>query len=180
MNAKENVRDFDLSRPYLDSFQAIVFLLHSERPLHLCRPHPRQFFADDIILFLHEPRTTSLYKRSLYPSFPAVLLVGFTSIACISSDLRRVHSKKPPVYLQAVLQSGFLIESIERQLLDEGESVNQDIVALCSELHSLHFLTSHDRSHIGFADAHYPVFHDLSSHRRIAGSGCKGSLRDIP
>ena len=89
-------------------------------------------------------------------------------------------SSRAPDDLSLQTKSVSLIESIERQLLDEGESVNQDIVALCSELHSLHFLTFHDRSHIGFADTHYPVFHDLSSHRRIAGSGCKGSLRDIP
>lgn len=59
-------------------------------------------------------------------------------------------------------QPGLLIESVERQLLDELESVNQDVVALRTELYALHFLAPHYRPHIGLADAHYPILNTLA------------------
>ena len=63
--------------------------------------------------------------------------------------------------LQAVRQPRPLVEGIERQLLDEGESVHKDVVALRPELYTPDLLPSHYRSHVGLADAHYPVFHAL-------------------
>ena len=66
------------------------------------------------------------------------------------------------VHLQAVRQPGSLIEGVERQFLNKGESVYQDVVAFRSELYYLQFLATHDRSHIGFTDTHYPVFHTFT------------------
>lgn len=51
-----------------------------------------------------------------------------------------------------------LIEGVERQLLDEREFVNQDVVTLRSELYALHVLASHYLPHIGLADAYYLLF----------------------
>lgn len=55
-----------------------------------------------------------------------------------------------------------LVESIERQLLDERYAVNQDVVALRTELYTLHLLASHDRPHICLADARYSVLDTLA------------------
>ena len=60
VDAKEDVQDFGQLRPCLDAFQAIVFLLRSERAFHPRCPHPRQLVADDVVLFLFQGRTATL------------------------------------------------------------------------------------------------------------------------
>lgn len=62
VDAKEDVQDFGQLRPCLDAFQAIVFLLRSERAFHPRCPYPRQLVADDVVLFLSKdgrPRLTN-------------------------------------------------------------------------------------------------------------------------
>ena len=105
VDAEDDVQDLGQLRLRLDAFQAIVFLLCSERAFHPRCPHPRQLIAYDVILFLHEGRTAPLHERILYPSLPVVLPVGIAGIACIYTDFLRIHTEEPPVHLQAARHS---------------------------------------------------------------------------
>ena len=49
----------------------------------------------------------------LYPCSTAVPPVGAAGIACVSSDLLRVHTEELSVHLQAVRKPGSLVEGIE-------------------------------------------------------------------
>ena len=57
VDAEDDVQNLGQIRLRLDAFQAIVFLLCSERAFHPRCPHPRQLIAYDVVLFLHEGRT---------------------------------------------------------------------------------------------------------------------------
>lgn len=119
MDAKEDVRDLGQHRPRLDTFQTIMFLLRSERAFHPRCTHSCQLVVDDVVIFLHEGRTASLHKRSLYPFLPAVLPVGVAGIACISSDFLRIHSDELPVIFR---QCGSLVSSLKA--LNDNFSMN--------------------------------------------------------
>lgn len=61
------------------------------------------------------------------------------------------------MYLDAVCEFRPFIEGIERQLLNERYPVNQDVVTLSSERNTIHFLASHDRSHVRLVHTPDPV-----------------------
>lgn len=90
------------------------------------------------------------------------LTVGVAGIVGITSYLLHIHSEQPLVHLDAVRESRPFIEGVEGQFLDEREPIHQNIVAFGSELHILHFLASHDWSHIGLVHAHDPVWDALA------------------
>ncbi len=112
--AEEDVQDFRLLRPGLDSPQVVVLFLCAERALHHCRPHPGKFLSDKVLsLLLLAEGPSSLHERCLYPILLAVVSVVGSGITGVSSHFLCFNSEQPLMHLQAMYQPCTLIEGIE-------------------------------------------------------------------
>ena len=147
MNAEEDVQDLRFLLSGLDPTQGVMLLPRSEGSLHRRRSHSRKFLSLKVFLPFLLRALAFLDKGCLDAITCAHLTVGITGITRVTAYLLHVHSEQPLMHLDAVSQPCTLVEGVEGQLLNERYPVHQDVVALGSELNTLHFLASHDWPH---------------------------------
>ena len=157
VDAEEDVQDLRLLLPRLDPSHRVMLLLGPERAFHRSGPHPRQLLTHIVLLLLPLGRTASLDKRGLDAVLLAEVAVVRAGVARIATYLLHVHTEQAPVHLDAVPKPRPLVEGVERQLLNERDTVDHDVVALRPELHALHLLAPDDGPHVRLRHAHYPV-----------------------
>ena len=133
-----------------------MLLLSSKWAFHRSGSHSGKFPLGSILhLVLACP--AFLGEGGLDSVLLAERSVIVSGVALVATYLLHRHSGQFLWQRYAMLQSGTFIESIEWQLFNEGDTVNQYIVALRSKLYSLGLLTSDYRSDVRLADAYYSV-----------------------
>ena len=125
-------------RYYLKDTDLLPYLIFSATFGKGGYEHPSSFSQ---LLLLNIPCPQGIQQVAEIP-------VGCACIACVTTYLLCVHLEQPLVHLDAVLKPRTLTEGIEGELLDEGDAVNKDVVALGAKLHVLHLLATHDGSHV--------------------------------